>query len=471
MRRGRSPPNCAPTPRLRDAVIAVVLAAGLGTRMKSATPKVLHRVCGKPMLRWVVDAARGAGAKRVIVVVSTQGETVRAAFPDCEIALQKRQRGTGDALRAAAPLLRGGQAPVLVLYGDTPLLRAETLRRLARARGRHPLAIVTFRPPVASGYGRVVREDGRVVRIVEEKDATSAERRIEEANAGMVVANAAFLARALGRLRPSKRTGELYLTDLVAMASHAGGAASVEVDDPLQVLGVNHRADLAVAAGAMRGRIVEAHMRAGVTFEAPARAAVDSAVRIGADTTIGAGVELRGATVVGAGCRIDAGCILTDARVDDGATILPYSVITESVVGAGARIGPFAHLRPGSEIGAGAHVGNFVETKKTRLGEGAKANHLAYLGDTEVGARANIGAGTITCNYDGFAKHRTVIEEGAFIGSNTELVAPVRVGAGAYVGAGSTITRDVPPGALALTRAPLRTIDGYAARLRKQRGG
>jgi bifunctional UDP-N-acetylglucosamine pyrophosphorylase/glucosamine-1-phosphate N-acetyltransferase len=377
-------------------------------------------------------------------------------------ARQAAPRGSGDAAPAALPRLGRGAGPVLILCGDVPLLDRATIGRLKSARRGAKLAVVTCRPADTSGYGRVVREGGRVARIVEHKEASAGERRIAEVNAGVYLCDRRWLSRALRRLRPS-RGGEVYLTDLVAMAATAGRVATVEAD-PDEAIGVNDRIDLARAEAGLRARTLKALQRSGVTVRDPATTWIDPSVRVGADTEIGPAVQIRGATVIGRDCTIEMGCVIADCTVEDGAHLLPFTVARESRIGRGARVGPFAHLRPGSDLGEGVHLGNFVETKKTRMGAGAKANHHAYLGDTEIGARSNIGAGTITCNYDGLAKHPTVIEDDVFVGSDTQLVAPVRVRRGAYIGAGSTITRDVPAGALALTRSPLRIVEGWADR-------
>ena len=453
-------------------MVAVILAAGLGTRMKSRLPKVLHRVGGRPMLDWPIAVARAAGAGRIVVVVGHGAEAVvahlRDTHPDVQTATQNAPRGSGDAARAALPRIGRGAGPVLILCGDVPLIQSATISRLRAARRSAPLAIVTCRPADPLGYGRIVREAGRPVRIVEEKDASAAERRIAEVNAGVYLCDGPWLGRAIRRLRPS-RGGEVYLTDLVAIAARTSRVATVEAD-AREMIGINDRADLARAEAVLRARTIEALQRSGVTVCDPATTFVDPTVRIGQDTEIHPGVQIRGATVIGRGCTIESGCVITDSRIEDEAQILPHTVVRESRVGRGARVGPFAHLRPGTDLGNAVHVGNFVETKKARLGAVAKANHLAYLGDAEIGAHSNIGAGTITCNYDGFVKHVTVLEEEVFVGSDTQFVAPVRVGRGAYIGAGSTITREVPAGALALSRAPQQIIEGWAARrLRRRR--
>ncbi len=451
---------------------AIVLAAGKGTRMKSRRAKVLHEIGGRPLAWYPVKRAIEAGADPVVVVVGHQADAVQAALAAAlpgaplRFAVQEAQRGTAHAVLAARSALRGWKGPVAILSGDTPLLEAQTLRRVvaARARARAPLAFATMRLEAPRGYGRVVRDAaGRPARIAEEKDATEAERAIDEVNAGLYCADAAFLWKALARVGSANAQGEFYLTDLVAMAARRDGAVAVPVD-PAEASGVNDREELARAARVLLRRRASALMRAGVTIEDPDRFDCDEGVEIGPDVVVEPGVRLLGRTRVGAGCRLGAGAILNHAVLADDVTVRPYTVVDESTVATGAILGPFSRLRPGSDIGEGAHVGNFVETKKTRLGKGAKANHLAYVGDAIVGAGANVGAGTITCNYDGEKKHETRIGDGAFIGSDSILVAPIEIGAGAYVAAGSVVTEPVPPGALALGRARQVTKEGWVER-------
>lgn len=457
---------------------SVILAAGLGTRMKSDTAKVLHRICGRALVEFPVELARAAGSTSTTLVLGHQAQQVEALLrarpgdspggPPIQVAIQAEQRGTGHAVMQALPLLPQ-QGRVLILYGDTPLLTLQSIQALlTAAAGRSlALALLSTRPPSPAGYGRLVREGGggRLLRIVEDRDCSPAEREIGEINAGIYVIEAGFLREALSRLRSDNAQGELYLTDVVAQAAAQGEVAVVEA--PFEdVQGVNDRADLARAEAVMRHRINEAHLRAGVTLRDPQSTYIDVGVTIGRDTELGPGVVLRGTTSIGARCRIEAGCVLTDVQVADDCLLRPYTVAQESVIGPGGQLGPFSHLRPATVLAEGAHIGNFVELKNTRVGPGSKANHLSYLGDAEIGSKVNVGCGTITCNYDGYAKHRTVIEDGAFIGSDTQLVAPVRVGRGAVVGAGTTVTQDVPPGALATSRAPQQHREGYAEKKR-----
>jgi bifunctional UDP-N-acetylglucosamine pyrophosphorylase/glucosamine-1-phosphate N-acetyltransferase len=470
-------PGMAPRPR-RSPLAAVVLAAGRGTRMKSATAKVLHPLGGRPLAWYPVRAALEAGASPVVVVVGHQAAAVeaalRASLPGAPLrfALQAEQRGTADAVRAARGALRGVTGPIAILSGDTPLLSAGTLRQVvrARARARGPLAFATMNLATPRGYGRVLRDaQGRPARIVEEKDASASERAVGEVNAGLYCADAAFLWKALARVGSANAQGEFYLTDLVALAARRSPAVAVEVE-PLQAFGVNDREELARAGRVLQRRRAAELMRAGVTLEDPNRFHCDEAVVIAADVTIEPGVSLRGATRIGRDCRIGQGSVLADAVLAAGVTVRPYTVIEgPATVGAHAMLGPFSRIRPGSELGEGVHLGNFVETKKARLGKGTKANHLAYLGDADIGAGVNVGCGTITCNYDGERKHLTRIGDGAFIGSDSVLVAPIEIGAGAYVAAGSTLTEPVPAGALALGRARQLNKEGWARRLQVAR--
>jgi bifunctional UDP-N-acetylglucosamine pyrophosphorylase/glucosamine-1-phosphate N-acetyltransferase len=451
----------------------VILAAGLGTRMKSSRAKVLHRVAGRPMIEYPVDLARRLGSERVICVLGHQADAVRFAIEGrfgadaVSVALQAEQRGTGHAVQQAAPQLEDHNGLLLVIVGDVPLLTEETLQRLIDTASAGILALVTFTPPIAKGYGRIVRDEGgKVTRIVEEKDCSDAERRIGECNAGIYCGPSRFIVESLHALTPNNAQGELYLTDVVEMAAHELAVATIEASVE-EVMGVNDRVELGRADHVMRLRLAEQLMREGVTVRDPERLYVEPGIRVGRDSELGPGVELRGSTEIGEGCKIEAGVVIADSRIGNRVHIKPYCVIAESQVGDDAHVGPWAHLRPGSVLEAEVHLGNFVETKKTRMGRGSKANHLSYLGDADIGSKVNIGCGTITCNYDGYTKSRTVIEDGAFIGSDTQLVAPVTVGKGAVVGAGTTVYENVPAGALALTRTKQIAISGYAEKKRK----
>lgn len=457
---------------------AIVLCAGKGTRMKSERPKVLHPLLGRPLCYYPIARALELGASPLVAVVGHQGDEVEGvlsrAFPGrgVRFAVQREQRGTADAVKSAEAALAGFEGAVLVLYGDVPLIRAETLAALVEAyRGAgSKLAMVTTELADPTGYGRVVRHEGKVVRVVEQKDCTAEQARISEGNAGLYVVEAQFLWRALGQVAPQNAQRELYLTDLVELAARAGEVAVVKAAFE-EVAGVNDRVELAARAGALQQRINLRHMRAGVTLADPSTAYIDEDVVIGPDTEIGPLVTVQAGCRIGANVRIGQGCVLQATTVADGTVVKPYSVFEEAQVGRDCQIGPFSRLRPGTQLAEQVHLGNFVETKKAAIGRGSKANHLAYLGDAEIGAGVNVGAGTITCNYDGVNKNKTVLEDGVFIGSDSQLVAPVRVGKDAYVGAGSTITQDVPAGALALSRARQATKEGWVAKKRARDAG
>jgi bifunctional UDP-N-acetylglucosamine pyrophosphorylase / glucosamine-1-phosphate N-acetyltransferase len=454
-------------------LIAVVLAAGLGKRMHSALPKVLHCVAGRPLVYYPVAAALSSGASSAVVVVghgrSQVEDYLRRAFADraC-FAEQHNQLGTGHAVMQALPCLPANLSRVLVVYGDTPLLEVSDLRRLhvaAVASPQSPLALLTCRIPAPAGYGRIIRgSDGRVQEVREQRDLRNAqEEALQEVNPGVYCFAAGFLREALTRLKNDNAQGEYYLTDLVAMAAAQGGVVDLE-GSALNLVGINDRAQLAYAEGLMHQRVLDRLRLAGATIRTGAF--IDDSVEVEPDAVIESGAVLRGRTRICARARVDVGCVVTDSVIGAEALLKPYSIVMQSTVGERAQIGPFAHLRPDSQIGEEAHVGNFVETKKTVMHRGSKANHLAYLGDGEIGEGANIGAGTIFCNYDGFQKHKTTIGKGAFIGSDSQLVAPVVVGDNAYVGTGSTITHDVPADALAIGRARQENKEGYASRLR-----
>ncbi|MCB9764620.1 MAG: bifunctional UDP-N-acetylglucosamine diphosphorylase/glucosamine-1-phosphate N-acetyltransferase GlmU [Alphaproteobacteria bacterium] len=450
---------------------ALILAAGKGTRMRSSLPKVLHPLCGWPMTRWVMEAAKGAGAAPV-VVVGHQAERVRAALGDgAGYALQAEQKGTGHAVLCAADALpRAGV--LLVLAGDTPLVRPETLRALLDGHGDALCTVLTAmlepHEVPASAYGRLVRDaEGRAQRVVEAANATPPERLVREYNSGIYAFDAAWLIdEVLPALQPHPPKGELYLTDAVEAAAARGRLQAVCHPDADELMGVNDRAALSVAEAALRARINQAWMLAGVTLRDPGSAYVDAGVRLSPDVTLGPGVVLSGACVLEEGVTVGAHAVLTDTVVRAGATIKPGTVCEGAEVGPEATVGPMARLREGTVLGRKVKVGNFVETKKARLDDGVKASHLSYLGDTHVGADTNIGAGTITCNYDGFGKHHTEIGAGVFVGSNAALVAPVTVGHGALIAAGSVITTDVPDDALALGRGRQRNLPDRAAELR-----
>ena len=473
---------------MEEKPVVLILAAGLGTRMKSEKAKVLHEVAGRSLIVWAVESARAAGAERVVAILGHQHEEVKAVLDarygegQVEIALQPEQKGTGHAVQCGLPAFEGesDDRVVIILSGDAPLLPAERVAELAQAcrDSEAGLALLSTHPPRPMPYGRLVRESpsaseasgaaGRkLLRIVEHRDASEEERAIQEMNAGFYAVRLGNLRRDLADLRSDNAQGEFYLTDMVAHAAERGGAAVI--DAPFEeVSGINDRVDLAQVSAAARRRINQAWMRMGVTMDAPDQTYIDADVGpIGPDVWLAAGVHLRGNTHVGAGARIDAGCVLDDVELAENVYIKPYSVLSEAKIGTSAELGPFTHCRPGTRLDENAKLGNFVETKKTHVMAGAKANHLAYLGDAEIGAGCNIGAGTITCNYDGFQKHKTIIEAGAFIGSDSQLVAPVTVGRGAYVASGTTVTRDVPRSALALARVKQINKEGWADKFRE----
>ncbi len=455
-------------------VVAIVLAAGKGTRMNSELAKVLHPLLGRPLLAYPLVACREAGVGRIVAVVGHQADRVREALaaPDLAFALQAEQRGTGHAVSVAREALDGFSGTALILCVDVPLLRPETLVLLAdrhRASGDR-VTVLSMEPADPTGYGRLVRDgDGRLRAIVEERDADGAQRAVREVNTGTYAVDVPWLWDAVAGLAADNSQGEYYLTDIVAAAAREGRAGSVLLEDPDEVMGINSRVHLAEAGAVLRDRINRAWMEAGVTLEDPSSTWIEPGVVLSPDVTVGPGVRLAGATRVAVGAWIETGCVVTDSEIGPGARIKPYSVVGEAKVGPGAQVGPFAHLRPGAVLEDDAKVGNFVEMKKAVLGRGSKASHLTYLGDAAVGPGANIGAGTITCNYDGVHKHATVIGEGAFIGSNTALVAPVTVGAGATVAAGSTITKHVPAGGLGVARAKQRNVDGWSEKTAKTR--
>jgi bifunctional UDP-N-acetylglucosamine pyrophosphorylase/glucosamine-1-phosphate N-acetyltransferase len=456
---------------LTQELDVIILAAGQGTRMKSATIKVLHRAAGRPIIDYVLDLAAEISPRPPIMVIGHQREAVQKAIDDrARFAVQEEQKGTGHAVLQAAPLIDGSRH-VLILSGDVPLTRPETLRRLLDEHqlSENALTLLTMKLNEPGMYGRVVRDaDGAVMRIVEAKDASSEELLIDEVNAGIYVFDGAHLFDNLRNLSTNNAQGEYYLTDLLGALRSAGKrVGAVVAGDPIEALGVNSRADLASVEGEIQRRVVVRLMSEGVTFRNPATVVIDSTVTIGNDTVVYPFVTIEGKTSIGSRCVIEPGVHLVDVTVGDDVHLKTGTVAEDAVIEDDAAVGPYAHLRPGSKLGRRVKVGNFVETKKAVFGEGAKASHLSYIGDAEVGADANIGAGTITCNYDGVNKHKTVIEDGAFIGSDTQLVAPVRVGKGAYVGAGSTITKDVPAEALALSRTPQRIIEGWARKKKK----
>ncbi len=457
-------------------VHVAILAAGKGTRMKSARPKVLHEVAGLPMIEHVLAAASRLSPASITIVVGHQGETVRgalAAHGHIEFVVQEPQLGTAHALLTTEPLLRDQTGTLVLLSGDVPALTASTLKELVETHTRTGAAttVVTAHVAQPHGYGRIVRDGGKIARIVEEKDASAAVRAITEINAGIYAFDLAGLFDAIRSIGAANAQREYYLPDLVAIHRDAGRVVeTVTVDDAADIQGINSRAELASVGRSLRQRKNAALMAAGVTIEDPDTTFIDQDVEVGPDTIIKPGVALERGTRIGSDCVIHSGCRLVSSSIGDKVVVLNHCVITDSIVGAGASVGPFAHLRGDAHIGPRAKVGNFVELKKTILGEGSKASHLAYLGDAVIGTGVNIGAGTITCNYDGVRKQVTTIADGAFIGSDTQLIAPVTVGEGAYVGTGTTIRENVPPGALAVSAGKQRNIEGWVEQRRKRNG-
>lgn len=445
------------------AISIIILAAGQGTRMRSARPKVLQPLAGRPLLSHVIDVARDTGADDTCVVYGHGGDDVRAAFDGERLrwALQAEQLGTGHAVMQAMPDTPDDNI-VLILAGDVPLLQAATLRRLLDACGDDDMGVLTVDMPDPHGYGRIVRAGEKVVRIVEEKDASDDERGIREINTGVMCCPAARLRDWLSRLNNDNRQGEYYLTDIIGLAVADGVAVhGVKGDDPEEVMGINDRRQLAEAERAFQRRQVEALMAAGVGFADPARVDIRGTLRCGRDVYIDVNAVFEGDVELGDNVVIESNNLVRNSTLGDGTVVHSNCHIEGASTGPACEIGPFARLRPGAELAADVKVGNYVEIKKSRIADGSKVNHLTYIGDTDMGSGVNIGAGTITCNYDGANKHRTVIGNDVFIGSGVQLVAPVEIGAGATVGAGSTVSKTAPPGKLTVARARQVTIDGW----------
>ena len=441
----------------------VILAAGMGKRMQSDLPKVLHPLAGKPLLSHVIGTARSLKPAACCVVYGHGGDAVptRLAADDLQFVLQQPQLGTGHAVMQAIPHLQDDQ-PTLVLYGDVPLTDAGTLQALIRQAGKEKLAVLTVELDDPTGYGRIVRDAGRIVRIVEQKDASDTERAIREVNTGILIAPTRELKSWLTKLSNNNAQGEYYLTDIIAQAVSEG--IPVESAQPAfvwETLGVNSKVQLAELERIHQRNVAYQLLEQGVTLADPARIDVRGELVCGRDVSIDVGCVFEGRVELADGATIGAHCVISNARIGKATMIKPFSHIDQAIVGAAAQIGPYARLRPGTELGADTHVGNFVEIKNSQLGAHSKANHLAYIGDAIVGSRVNIGAGTITCNYDGANKHRTIIEDDAFIGSDTQLVAPVTVGKGATLGAGTTLTKDAPADSLTVSRAKQISITGW----------
>ncbi|MFL6709117.1 MAG: bifunctional UDP-N-acetylglucosamine diphosphorylase/glucosamine-1-phosphate N-acetyltransferase GlmU [Massilia sp.] len=447
----------------------VILAAGMGKRMQSALPKVLHPLAGKPLLQHVIDTARELSPSKLCVIYGHGGAAVPAmvqarnngTHAPIATALQEPQLGTGHAVMQALPQLDDNQ-PTLILYGDVPLTTSDSLRRLVEAAGADKLGILTVEQNNPFGLGRMVRENGKIVRIVEEKDATEDERKIREINSGIMVAPTARLKEWLGTLSNNNAQGEYYLTDIVAKAVAEGvEVVSAHPGGEWEVAGVNSKVQLAELERRHQLNLANKLLEQGVTLMDPARIDIRGSLKCGRDVTIDVGCVFEGVVELADGVTVGAHSVVVNAKIGAGAQIKPFCHIDSAVVGAQSQIGPYARLRPGAELGEDVHIGNFVEVKNSTIAAHSKANHLAYVGDSTVGSRVNIGAGTITCNYDGVNKHRTVIEDDAFIGSDTQLVAPVTVGAGATLGAGTTLTKNAPAGKLTISRARQVTIENW----------
>jgi bifunctional UDP-N-acetylglucosamine pyrophosphorylase/glucosamine-1-phosphate N-acetyltransferase len=462
--------------RVSDFAI-VIMAAGKGTRLKSRRAKVLHQIGGQPLLAHVIKAAQQiVSAEHIYVIVGHQAENVRAAVEQLGVkfVLQAEQRGTGHAIMCARDQVASYQN-LLVLSGDVPLIRPETIGHLRdfHLNKKAAMTILTAAPSDPFGYGRVIRAGSgsdRVKAIVEQKALSKSQQKEREINSGIYAFATKPLFANIDRLSTDNAHSELYLTDMAALlVKSKATVVALKASDPGEVLGANTLAELSSLDATLRARKCADLMAAGVTIYRPETCVIDPDVEVGADTILEPFVQILGRTRIGSGCRIRSFSVISDSQISDNVLLRPGCIIDQSSIAAGAQLGPYTHVRPGSEIGEGAHVGNFVETKKTRMGRGSKANHLTYLGDADIGAGVNVGAGTITCNYDGAHKHMTVIEEGAFIGSDSTLVAPVRIGKGAYVAAGSTITEDVPADALALGRTRQITKEGWARQRRDER--
>jgi bifunctional UDP-N-acetylglucosamine pyrophosphorylase / glucosamine-1-phosphate N-acetyltransferase len=450
----------------------IILAAGEGKRMRSRQPKVLHELCGRPLITYPLRVARTL-ADRIVLVVGPNSESVCAVAGDGVGIVEQRERlGTGHAVLQARQACEAASGPIVVLPGDVPLLSVETIERLVSHHASTGAAATVLTAIVERphGYGRVLRQGGRVKRIVEDRDATDDEKRVSEINTSVYCFDGRRLWPALDQIKPDNDQGEYYLTDVIALLAKAGGRVeAISVEDSDEALGVNDRKQLATLAAIQRRRIVDRHMLAGVTIVDPSTTYIDDTVTIGADTVIYPNVVIDVASEIGSDCVVGTGCQIRATRVGDRVQLKPYCVLTDSVIEEAAVMGPFCHLRPKSHVGPGAEIGNFIELKKAKVGRKSKAHHVGYLGDVTIGEGANIGAGTIFVNYDGAAKHHTTVADGAFVGSNSSVVAPVTIGEGAYIAAGSVITKDVPPDALAVERAPLLVKENWAARRRARR--
>ena len=444
---------------------SVILAAGMGTRMKSKMPKVLHKVCGKPLSKWVIDASKAAGADKVCAVVGHKAETVKEVLGDvCEFALQAEQKGTGHAVMQAIDVIKNSKGEVVILNGDTPLITAETINKAIEyhKNNGNQATVITAILDDATGYGRIVRDnDGSVLKIVEQKDASEEEKKINEVNSGMYVFDAQSLVYALDKITPNNAQGEYYLTDTLEILLSAGkkiGCYAISDND--EIRGINDRVQLNEAEKIMQKRINEYHMRNGVTMRNPESVYIEDGVEIGNDTEICQNVTIKSGTKIGSDCVIGSGSMLDRAVIHDGVDVLS-SVILESEVDEGTHVGPFAYIRPNCHVGKEVKVGDFVELKNSNIDDGTKISHLTYIGDSDVGKRVNFGCGTVTCNYDGKKKYRTTIGDDCFVGCNTNFVSPINVGDGVYIAAGSTITEDIPENSLSIARARQVNKEGW----------
>ncbi|MFX1735251.1 bifunctional UDP-N-acetylglucosamine diphosphorylase/glucosamine-1-phosphate N-acetyltransferase GlmU [Paraburkholderia sp. A1RI_3L] len=449
----------------------VILAAGTGKRMRSALPKVLHPLAGRPLLSHVIDTARTLKPARLVVVIGHGAEAVRSAVaaPDVQFAVQEQQLGTGHAVQQALPLLDPAH-PTLVLYGDVPLTRASTLRRLTDAAGQNGYGVLTVTLDDPTGYGRIVRDaDGGVLRIVEQKDASEEQRRIREINTGIIVTPTAPLADWLASLKNDNVQGEFYLTDVVELAIEAGlEVVTTQPDEEWETLGVNSKQQLAELERIHQGNVADTLLAEGVTLADPARIDVRGTLECGRDVSIDVNCVFEGRVTLADNVAIGPNCVIRNATIGAGTRVDAFTHIEGAQVGAQVVLGPYARLRPGAALADEAHVGNFVEVKNAAIGHGSKANHLTYIGDADIGARVNIGAGTITCNYDGANKHRTIIEDDVFVGSDTQLVAPVRIGRGVTIAAGTTVWKDAEAGALVLNDKTQTAKSGYVRPVKKK---
>lgn len=457
----------------KSNLAVVILAAGKGTRMKSEVPKVLHPLAGHPLASYPVNLAQSIGCSQTVMVIGHGAEQVEETFGDkgVRFALQEQQQGTGQALLCARDALAGFEGTLLLLCGDVPLLRQETVQRLLNYHHSENAAVTVLTVEMSDphGYGRIIRDGEEVLRIVEEKDATIKEKAVREINSGIYAFAAPQVFEFLQQIGNDNAQGEYYLTDVLALARQSGRPVrAIKAGDPDEIMGINDRIQLAQANTIMRQRINEEFMRSGVTLIDPAATYIDPQVTIGTDTVIFPGVQIQGDCEIGRHCTIDTGVTINNCRLGDHVHIKSGSVLTDSEVGEHSDVGPMAHLRPGTVLAGHNKIGNFVETKKAQIGNGSKASHLTYIGDAELGRNVNVGCGTITCNYDGVKKHRTTIEDDVFVGSDVQFVAPVHIGRNSLIGAGSTITKNVPPDSLAIARTEQKNIDGWCLRKKKQ---